>query len=82
MGWLRSKWDRPDQLVFHGFFAQNLDDVSLQCDLSKKVRLGIAKEFPSALFGGRKVDLRTLRDLSPYFREEVLREAEVQYAEE
>ncbi|WP_017874261.1 nucleotidyltransferase [Candidatus Caldatribacterium sp. SIUC1] len=36
----------------------------------------------SALFGGRKVDLRTLRDLSPYFREEVLREAEVQYAEE
>ena len=35
----------------------------------------------SALFGGRKVDLRTPGDLSPYFREDVLKEAEVQYAE-
>jgi hypothetical protein len=29
---------------------------------------------------GRKVDLRTAGDLSRYFREEVLRTAEVQYA--
>ncbi|MBC7098412.1 nucleotidyltransferase family protein [Candidatus Bipolaricaulota bacterium] len=35
----------------------------------------------SSLFGGRKVDLRTPEDLSRYFREDVLREAEVQYAE-
>ena len=35
----------------------------------------------STLFGGRKVDLRTPEDLSRYFREDVLREAEVQYAE-
>lgn len=35
----------------------------------------------SALFGGRKVDLRTAEDLSRYFREDVLREAEVQYAQ-
>ncbi len=34
----------------------------------------------SALFGGRKVDLRTPEDLSRYFRESVLAEAEVQYA--
>ncbi len=34
----------------------------------------------SALIGGRKVDLRTPRDLSPYFREEVLHSAAVQYA--
>jgi predicted nucleotidyltransferase len=34
----------------------------------------------SALFGGRKVDLRTPEDLSPYFRKQVLSEAEVQYA--
>ncbi len=34
------------------------------------------------LFGGRPVDLRTPRDLSRYFREEVLRQAEVIYAEE
>ncbi|NJL27445.1 MAG: nucleotidyltransferase [Thermoanaerobaculia bacterium] len=32
------------------------------------------------LLGGRKVDLNTLRTLSPYFRDEVLAEAEVQYA--
>ena len=34
------------------------------------------------LLGGRKVDLRTPEDLSRYFREEVLQEAEVQYAQE
>jgi len=34
----------------------------------------------SALLGGRKVDLRTPEDLSRYFRQQVLREAEVQYA--
>ena len=34
----------------------------------------------SALLGGRKVDLRTSGDLSRYFREEVVRTAEVQYA--
>ena len=33
----------------------------------------------SSLAGGRRVDLRTPRDLSRYFREEVMREAEVQY---
>jgi uncharacterized protein len=32
------------------------------------------------LLKGRKVDLRTPHDLSRYFREEVLRTAEVQYA--
>jgi predicted nucleotidyltransferase len=36
----------------------------------------------SRLFGGRKVDLRTPQDLSRYFREEVLAQAEVQYARE
>lgn len=33
----------------------------------------------SSLVANRRVDLRTPRDLSRYFREEVLREAEVQY---
>ena len=33
----------------------------------------------SRLFGGRKVDLRTPEDLSPYFRQDVLDTAEVQY---
>jgi len=36
----------------------------------------------SALLGGRKVDLRTPEDLSRYFRQQVLAEAEVQYAAE
>ena len=35
----------------------------------------------SALLGGRKVDLRTSQDLSRHFREEVVRTAEVQYAQ-
>jgi len=35
----------------------------------------------SVLFGGRKVDLRTREDLSRYFRERVVEEAEVEYAE-
>lgn len=45
--------------------------------------LGIARleRELSAIFGGRKVDLRTPEDLSRYFREEVLKEAQVQYAE-
>jgi predicted nucleotidyltransferase len=33
----------------------------------------------SALLAGRRVDLRTAEDLSRYFRDEVLREAEAQY---
>jgi uncharacterized protein len=34
----------------------------------------------SRMLGGRPVDLRTSADLSKYFRDEVLRTAEVQYA--
>ncbi len=33
----------------------------------------------SPLLGGRKVDLRTAKDLSRYFRDEVVRSAEPQY---
>jgi uncharacterized protein len=35
----------------------------------------------SALLGGRPVDLRTSRDLSRYFRDDVMRRAAVQYAQ-
>ena len=35
----------------------------------------------SGLLEGRKVDLRTPEDLSRYFRQSVLEEAEVQYAQ-
>ena len=40
---------------------------------------GMELELPD-LFSGRKVDLRTLEDLSHYFRQEVLDTAEVRYA--
>jgi predicted nucleotidyltransferase len=42
------------------------DMVQLEIDLSEILR-------------GRKVDVRTAQDLSPYFRDEVVREAQVQY---
>jgi uncharacterized protein len=35
----------------------------------------------SPLCGGRKVDLRTPEDLSRYFRQQIIEEAEVQYAQ-
>lgn len=43
-------------------------------------RLSDMEEELSALFNGRKMDLRTPEDLSRYFRDEVVAEAKVQYA--
>ena len=42
---------------------------------------GMEREL-SGLLGGRRVDMRTLEDLSRYFRDEVVASAEVQYAQE
>lgn len=43
--------------------------------------LGMARmEREMSALLGRKVDLRTPQDLSPYFRQQVVDEAEVQYA--
>jgi predicted nucleotidyltransferase len=36
----------------------------------------------SELLGGRRIDLRTAGDLSPYFRDEVVASAQLQYAAE
>ncbi len=44
------------------------------------ITLGAIERELSGLVG-RKVDLRTLGELSPYFRDEVVRSAVVQYAE-
>jgi predicted nucleotidyltransferase len=41
--------------------------------------VAVMEEELAALLGGRRVDLRTPQDLSRYFRDEVMREAEVQY---
>ncbi len=45
--------------------------------------LGIARmeRELSEMFGGRRVDMRTLEDLSRYFRDEVYEQAEVEFAE-
>jgi len=34
----------------------------------------------SAIFGNRRVDIRTAEDLSPYFRQDVVESAEIQYS--
>ena len=45
------------------------------------LRLAAMERELSAMLGGRRVDLRTPRDLSRYFRDEVVAHAVVQYAQ-
>ncbi len=45
------------------------------------LRLAAMERELSVILGGRPVDMRTPRDLSRYFRDEVLERAVVQYAE-
>jgi hypothetical protein len=44
-------------------------------------RFGGMEREVSPVFGGRKLDMRTPKELSRYFREEVLSTASVQYVE-
>jgi uncharacterized protein len=57
-------------------------DLLVEFESGKEPRLlrlaGIQAEL-SALLGGRPVDLRTAQELSRYFRDEVVRTAEVQF---
>lgn len=60
-------------------------DIDVLVEFQPGVRVGFLRMAAmerelSGLFGGRKVDLRTPNELSPYFRDEVLRTAQVQYA--
>jgi len=64
--------DRPDSDV----------DLLVEFDPSAKPSLLTMARIElelSPLLGGRKVDLRTAHDLSRYFRDEVVRSAELQY---
>jgi predicted nucleotidyltransferase len=65
--------DRPDSDV----------DLLVEFEPSAKPSLldmaSMEEEF-SSLLGGRRVDLRTAPELSRYFRDEIVRTAEVQYA--
>jgi predicted nucleotidyltransferase len=69
--------------MLHGE-ARPDSDVDLLVEFQPDQRIGllqmarIERELSELI--GRKVDLRTPADLSRYFRDEVLREAEVQYA--
>lgn len=65
--------DRPDSDV----------DLLVEFEAGKKpglLALAAIEDELSDLLGGRRVDLRTAEDLSRYFRDEVVRTAEVQYA--
>jgi hypothetical protein len=69
--------------VLRGDAGSN-SDVDLLVEFSREARpslldlVEIEQEL-SGLLAGRRVDLRTAEDLSRYFRDEVLGEAEVQY---
>jgi predicted nucleotidyltransferase len=60
-------------------------DVDVLVELEPGVRVGLFELYDmeqelSRLLGGRKVDINTPRSLSEYFHDQVLQEAEVQYA--
>jgi hypothetical protein len=60
-------------------------DVDVLVEFDRQAVVGLIRlagmELELSDLLGRKVDLRTPADLSPYFRQAVLSEAEVQYAE-
>ena len=71
--------------VLTGRFSETSDvDVLVEFRPEERVgffRLADIEAELSRLLGGRKVDLRTPMDLSRYFRDEVVRDAVVVYAE-
>lgn len=60
-------------------------DVLVEFEPGERVgylRMAAMERELSTLFGGRKIDLRTPKELSRYFRDEVVRTAAIQYAAE
>ncbi len=76
------------KLAFFGSVLRNdfgpESDVDVLVEFEPDVKLGLlgmaALESELSEIIGRKADLRTAQDLSRYFRDDVLAEAEVQYA--
>ena len=69
--------------VLRGDFRPE-SDIDVLVDFAPGHTPGFFKLFEmedelSNLFGGRKVDIRTPQDLSRYFRDKVIEDAEVQY---
>ncbi len=61
-------------------------DVDVLVEFEPGARVGLFELYDieqelSCYLGGRKVEINTLRSLSKYFRDDVLAEAEVQYAQ-
>lgn len=59
-------------------------DVDVLVEFEPEARVGYFELFDmeqelSSLLGGRKVDMNTPHSISQYFRDEILREAELQY---
>ena len=71
--------------VLHGVDRPSSDiDLLVEFEAGKApgfLALAAMEEELSGLLGGRKVDLRTPNDLSRYFRDAVIAEAEVQFAQ-
>jgi predicted nucleotidyltransferase len=64
--------------------ARSDSDIDLLVEFSRDAKpslldLADIEQELSTLLAGRRVDVRTAEELSRYFRDEVLREAEVQY---
>jgi uncharacterized protein len=60
-------------------------DVLVEFEPGERVgylRMAAMERELSTMYGGRKVDLRTPKELSRYFRDEVVRTAVIQYAAE
>lgn len=70
--------------VLRGDFRPDSDvDVLVEFELGYTVGMLRMAELEMELSGflGRKVDLRTPAELSRYFRDQVVRESEIQYAQ-
>ncbi|MEA2052762.1 MAG: nucleotidyltransferase family protein [Euryarchaeota archaeon] len=71
--------------ILHNDFSQS-SDIDMLVEFEPDYVPGFfdlieMEEELSSMFGGRKVDLRTPNDLSRYFRDDVLAEAEAVYVE-
>ena len=71
--------------VVTGRFTDS-SDIDMIVDFRPQERVGFFRladieEALGRLFGGRKVDLRTPMDLSRYFRDQVMRDVLIIYAE-
>jgi predicted nucleotidyltransferase len=79
---------RVRKLAFFGSFVRDdfrpESDIDVLVEFEPNAGVGFLALFDmeqelSELLGGRRVEINTPNSLSPYFRDEVLAEAEVQY---